>query len=295
MTQTRPFRPASLLAAILVFASLAVAAPLKKALIIDGQNNHEWQKTTPVLKRILEESGLFEVSVATAPPKGGDMAGFRPDFAAYAVVVSNYNGEPWSAETNAAFEKFVRGGGGFVSYHAADNSFPEWLDYNTMTAVGGWGNRTTEKSGPMIRWRDGKAVLDNKPGRCGSHGARLAFVVTMRDPNHPIASGLPVAWMHAADELYDTLCGPAKDFTVVGTAHSDPANRGTGEEEPMLLVTSYGKGRVFHTTLGHDVAAMECVGFITTLQRGAEWAATGKVTQKPPKDFPSAEQVSVRK
>ena len=117
----------------------------------------------------------------------------------------------------------------------------------------------------------------------------------MRDVKSPIAKGLPLVWMHAPDELYDSLCGPARDFTVVATAHSLKSNRGTDEEEPMLLTVQYGKGRVFHTTLGHDVAAMECVGFIATLQRGTEWAATGKVTQKAPKDFPGADQPSLRK
>jgi type 1 glutamine amidotransferase len=82
---------------------------------------------------------------------------------------------------------------------------------------------------------------------------------------------------------------------VVATAHSDPANKGTGENEPMLMTIRYGKGRVFHTTLGHDITAMQCVGFIVTLQRGAEWAATGNVTQKVPDDFPTADRVSIRK
>jgi type 1 glutamine amidotransferase len=81
---------------------------------------------------------------------------------------------------------------------------------------------------------------------------------------------------------------------VIATAHSDPANKGTGEDEPMLMAIRYGKGRVFHTTLGHDPAAMRCVGFIVTFQRGVEWAASGKVTQKPPKDFPTATETRVR-
>jgi type 1 glutamine amidotransferase len=68
-------------------------------------------------------------------------------------------------------------------------------------------------------------------------------------------------------------------MTVLATAHSDPKNKGTGHDEPVLMALRYGKGRVFHTTLGHDVAALSCVGFITTFQRGTEWAATGKVTQ----------------
>jgi type 1 glutamine amidotransferase len=117
----------------------------------------------------------------------------------------------------------------------------------------------------------------------------------MRDTKNPIAKGLPLEWTHVPDELYDSLCGPAENLTVLGTAHSDTLNHGTGEEEPMLMTIRYGKGRVFHTTLGHDVAAMQCVGFITTLQRGAEWAATGKVTVKVPKDFPTATAASVRK
>ena len=60
------------------------------------------------------------------------------------------------------------------------------------------------------------------------------------------------------------------------------------------MTLTYGKGRVFHTAMGHDVAALKCVGFATTFQRGTEWAATGKVTQKVPADFPTADKVSVQ-
>jgi type 1 glutamine amidotransferase len=100
--------------------------------------------------------------------------------------------------------------------------------------------------------------------------------------------------MHAPDELYATLRGPGKNMTVLATAHSDPKNKGTDHDEPMLMVLSYGSGRVFHTTLGHDAAAMSCVGFMTTFQRGVEWAATGKVTQKVPTNFPTTNVVSFR-
>jgi len=255
----------------------AGAGQKMRALIIDGQNNHHWQETTPVLKKILEDSGLFEVTVATAPP-GPDMSGFHPDFAAYSVVVSNYNGLPWPDETKAALEKYLRDGGGFISYHAADNAFPDWPAYNEMIGVGGWGGRKNAEGKP-----------------CGHHGARLPFQITVRDAGSPIVRGLPAVWMHAADELYDSLCGPAQNMDVVATAHSSPANKGTGLNEPMLMTLRYGGGRVFHTTLGHDVEAMQSVDFIVTLQRGAEWAATGKVTQKAPDDFPTADKVSVRK
>jgi type 1 glutamine amidotransferase len=277
---------------VLIASNSLPGQPIR-TLIIDGQNNHDWKSTTPVLKRQLEETGLFKVDVMTTPPKGGDMTAFRPDFKTNQVVVSNYNGDPWPAEVNAAFEKFVRDGGGFVSYHAADNAFPEWPQFNEMIGIGGWGNRT-EKSGPYARWRDGGVAVENKPGPGGHHGKRHEFLIVTRNAAHPIMKGLPAEWMHAQDELYDSLRGPAKNMLVLATAFSDPATGGTGENEPMLLTIPYGKGRVFHTTLGHDVTALQCAGFATTFQRGTEWAATGKVTLKVPADFPTASQVSTR-
>ena len=126
------------------------------------------------------------------------------------------------------------------------------------------------------------------------HGARLPFQVVTRQPEHPIMKGLPPVWMHFPDELYGTLRGPGKNMTVLATAHSDPKNKGTGHDEPMLMVLHYGKGRIFHTVMGHDVAALSCLGFISTFQRGTEWAASGKVTQKVPANFPTAKTVSYR-
>jgi uncharacterized protein len=284
------------LGALLAALSLP-AQTKKKALLIDGQNNHQWELTSPVLKKALEDTGLFTVDVATTPPKGQDMSSFRPDFRPYAVVISNYSdfggGGQWPEPVRKAFEEYVKGGGGFVTVHAADNAFPDWLEYNRMIALGGWGNRT-EKDGPYIRFRDDKMVRDTTPGRGGSHGARHPFAVKTREPKHPIMKGLPAEWMHAEDELYDRLRGPAENLTVLATAYSDAATKGTGEHEPVLMTIAYGKGRVFHTTLGHNTDAMRCVGFLVTFQRGTEWAATGKVTQKVPKDFPGAGAVSLR-
>jgi len=286
------FRTFAVLLLFTLFVTTAVAAPIK-VLIIDGQNNHDWKATTPVLKKMLEETGLFTVEVATSPPSGGDMSRFKPAFAKYKVVLSNYNGESWPPEMQQAFEKFVRAGGGFVPVHAANNAFPDWREYNQISGLGGWGDRN-EKAGPYVRFREGKFVLDNSPGRGGSHGKQHAFVIEGRDLKHPIMRGLPERWIHVQDELYDRLRGPAQNLHVLATAFSSPETNGSGEHEPMLMTIQYGKGRVFHTTLGHSVQAMKCAGFITTLQRGTEWAATGKVTQKVPKDFPTLEKASQR-
>ena len=164
-------------------------SPLK-ALIVDGQNNHSWQTTTPVLKRQLEETGLFVVDVATSPAKGQGMAGFRPSFSRYDVVVSNYTGDEWPAETQAALVAYMENGGGLVIFHAADNAFPKWAEWNEMIALGGWGGRD-EKSGPMVRYRDGKVVFDTSPGRGGTHGPQHAFQLVVRDRFHAIMAGLP--------------------------------------------------------------------------------------------------------
>jgi uncharacterized protein len=138
-------------------------------------------------------------------------------------------------------------------------------------------------------------VADPSPGSAGSHGARLPFKVVNRVTNHPITKGLPAEWMHVADELYAKLRGPGENMTILSTAFDIPSNRGTGFDQPILMVLSYGKGRIFHTVLGHDIAALNCVGFMTTYQRGTEWAATGKVKQKVPADFPTADKASTRK
>lgn len=315
----------SLLTALMLVGASEAADPIK-VLIVDGQNNHAWKATTPILKKTLEEAKIFQVTVATAPekPRGpqkpkdandaeakkkyeaelerfklveakykADLAAFRPKFADYQVVVSNYNGDLWAPGTCSDFVEFVKGGGGFVSVHAANNSFPEWPEYNAMIGVGGWGGRN-EKSGPYVRLRDGKFILDTSKGNGGSHGAQHEFLVEMRKTDHPVTKGLPEKWLHATDELYDRLRGPAQNLTVLATAFADPKKGGSGEHEPMLMVLDYGKGRVFHTTLGHSDVSMKCVGFQVTFTRGCEWAATGKVTQEIPTDFPTEKRGSSR-
>ena len=286
--------PATIAIALILGCSASAPPDLYRALIVDGQSNHRiWPVTTQYLKGYLEETGMFTVDVATTPPAGESIDGYRPSFSDYDLVVSNYNGVPWSSEAMSDFESFVSDGGAFVSVHAANNAFPEWTAYNEMIAIGGWGDRT-ERHGPYLRLRDGEFEPHTAPGIGGSHGERHEFAIDIRDADHPITRGLPARWMHANDELYDRLRGPAKNVRVLGSAFSTVDSGGTGEHEPILMAISYGQGRIFHTTLGHALVSQRCNGFIATFQRGAEWAVTGDVTQPVPGDFPTADQLSVR-
>jgi type 1 glutamine amidotransferase len=266
------------------------------ALVLTGQSSqyHDWTVSSATLAARLRETGLFDVVVATPAE--------APRLDRVDVIVMDYEGERWPAEIEQALDARIAGGGGLVIYHAADNAFPAWPAFQEMCGVGGWGGRD-ESAGPKVRWRDGHHVLDDSPG-IAMHPPRHDFPVVMRAPDHPIVRGLPASWLHADDELYSQLRGPAKRLEVLATATADPAThaKATGEHEPVLMTIGYGAGRVFHTTLGHvgpadgsKTTAIDCVGFIVMLQRGAEWAATGVVTQPVPSDFPSATRTSVRR
>jgi type 1 glutamine amidotransferase len=285
-------------AGLITFFSACKNEAVYQTLIITGQNNHNWKASSPALKQILDETGMFNAEIMITPEKGGDMKTFNPDFSKYKLVVLDYNGDPWSDNTNGAFLEYVKNGGGVVIYHAANNSFPKWKEYNEMTGLGGWGDRN-EKDGPYVYYKRDQLVIDTVAGRGGSHGKRREFLVRTRISDHPVTKGLPARWFHGNDELYSELRGPAKNMQILATAFADSAaGGGTMRDEPMLMVITYEKGRIFHTAMGHadegGGPAMQCVGFITTLQRGAEWAVTGEVTQKVPWDFPSTAGVVLR-
>lgn len=236
----------------------ANSAPRKLwALLVSGQNNHNWKLTTPHIEKFLESTGRFEVHTTEDPATY--MADAR-NLKHYDVIVLNYNGARWGKPAEDNFLAAVNAGTGVSVIHAANNAFSGWADYDKIIGIG---------------WRQG-----------AGHGAYHKFDVKYLVKDHPITQGLSDIKAHP-DELYHRLAvTPNEPMTILATAFSDTATGGTGKDEPMALVKSYGKGRVFHTPLGHDLPAMEDPHFMTLTARGTEWAATGKVTIRavaPPK------------
>ena len=254
--------PASLIAIGLI-ASTAAAAPTK-VLIITGDSSHKWQETTPFLKDLLLKAGM-EVEVTETGSK--DVT--AENLAKYDVFVLNYNdagrGKPesrWSDENKKAFNEAVNNGKGLVVYHHASCAFSK-------------GNKPIDKEFE-------RAIAGGWRAR-GNHGKRHDFKVAIRKDDHPIMKGMPAEFQQTNDELYqNSLMFP--ESVVLATAYADskvdPKN--SGKHEPVVWVTTYGKGRVCENVLGHDVDTMKSLGFQTLLVRCVEWAATGEVKHPVP-------------
>jgi uncharacterized protein len=228
-------------------------------LLLTGANNHDWSRSAPFCEDLLEQSGRFAVTLTESPHALlADGAALRK----YRLFFLDYNGPQWDQPERANFETCISEGAGLVVLHAADNAFPGWVEYEKMVG---------------LLWRQGTG-----------HGDYHQFKVTIADPKHPITAGIED--FLTSDELYHNLIHlHGVPYQVLATAYSDPATRGTGRHEPMMVVTRYGRGRVYHHVLGHvwkgdpqhqgsTLAAFESPGFQKTLLRGCEWAATGQVT-----------------
>lgn len=239
-----------------------------KALILSGRNNHDWRATTPALKGILEKSGRFDVRIEEEP------AGITSlTLAPYDVIILDYQGPRWGEVTETAVTDFVMSGKGLVIYHGASYGF------SGLDVLGDRHVRTgiTEPGWPEFIKLSGGVWSEENPKT--AHGDRHSFKVVFVEKEHPITGGLGDSFL-ATDELYhDLRMDPA--VKVLANAYSDPATRGTGEDEPILWTMEPGKGRTFHNALGHDLNALNARGFAVTFARGCEWAATGKVTIPP--------------
>lgn len=233
------------------FVSISGDSSLK-VLILSGRNNHEWQKTTPSLVDILNSSGIFTVFVTNQPDT--ITSGYLEKFD---VILNNWNSWPendllWPAESGNALLRFIENGGGFVTFHASTSVFYQWPDFQKIVTAA-WIQDTT------------------------SHGKCSETEVIITDPNHPVTKGMNNFVLF--DELWINA-GSNPEFTPLGYATNAVLSTNGSPPQPAIFVATYGKGRIFHTILGHDTRAMENKGFISVLLRGTEWSATGKVTQQ---------------
>jgi type 1 glutamine amidotransferase len=268
---------ASFFAALFVPALTFAAGPQVSVLIVDGMNNHDWQAGTRAIQSILGSTARFRVDVCTYPQK--------PDFSRYDVVINNFNGghtkegTRWPRETEQALEDYVRGGGGLVIFHAANNAFLEWPAYNEMIGLG-WRDNSF---GPGLAVVDGRVTnIPKGSGLNPGHGPRHDFDIFVLAKDHPITRGLPDHWTHPSEQLTHGQHGPADGLTVLTYAVSEISKQG----EPMDWVRQYGKGHVYVTMLGHTWKNepnpnLDDVNFQALLARGTEWAATGAVTIPP--------------
>jgi type 1 glutamine amidotransferase len=251
-----------LLAPLVTSVSPAAAetadAPIR-VLILTGSNNHNWKETTPMLQRILEQSGRFRVAT-TVPPLGLT----KDNLQQYDVIVSNWNSwgraakaaeAEWTEAVRDAYLDFVRGGKGHVTVHAGGSSFYEgWPEYRQVA---------------LVYW---------DLGRTG-HGRQHEFRVRFDQPQHAITAGLQEFVIR--DELWNGP-GVVQGATVLASAYSDSTSeaRGSDQWEPSAVLSEYGQGRCFATLLGHDAKIMENKDFQQLLTRGVQWAATGKITPR---------------
>ena len=256
------------LASLLLFTALAPAAdnnPIKVLIITGDHAYHPWKETTPFLKETLTKAGM-QVDVTTTPAK--DLT--PENLARYDVLVLNYkqsNQPPpdttWSEDNKRALADAVRTGGkGLFVYHFASAAFTDdkdpWSkDYEQLIA-GGWRKQ-------------------------GFHGKRHEYDVTVKPVDHPITKDLAGTYHHSNDELYQNSLVPT-DATVLVTAWSDKKKdpKNTDKDEPMVWVTTSGKGRVCNNAMGHDLAAMQKSPiFQALLIRGVEWVASGDAHYAP--------------
>jgi len=225
-------------------------------LIVSGANNHDWRWTTPSIESMLDESGLFDVTITYDPAT--DLADEK-GLARYKALVLDYNGPRWGEAAEASFLKAVRGGVGVSVIHAANNAFPGWVEFEQLVGH---------------LWRQGTG-----------HGRFHSFGLEVLDYDHPITSTMPDFVDHP-DELYHRLVRvEGYERTVIGVSHSSKESGGTGNDEPMIIVGTFGEGRFFHTPLAHVWSGQEQTKVShydpqlrTLIVKGTEWAATGGVT-----------------
>jgi type 1 glutamine amidotransferase len=239
------FRSTVLLIPALLLCNRLSAQEHIPMLILSGQNNHEWQRTTPFLAKMFGQSGLFTVTVTNRP----DTLRYA-DYQKYRLVVGNWNSWPdtsarWAPTKEQAFTRYINEGGGALFLHAGGSSFYGWQDYHSI-AIGRWGKNT-------------------------SHGSIGDALVHFAEVKHPITDGLKDFTI--TDEIWENT-DISRGATSLGSVQKKKPD-GTPEATsyPAILINQYGKGRSFYTILGHDEKVLANPDLQQLLIRAAIWAS----------------------
>jgi type 1 glutamine amidotransferase len=266
-----------------------------RVLIISGQNSyeHDWTGVDNMLRTQLQDTGRFDVRV-TEDFDHGNLAMLK----AYDVVMLNYSSRwnytdeqqhAWSPDAFQALYDYVREGGGLVAYHSSFTWGREIPEYKRLIG----------------------AVMEPGSSRRSPPGA---FPVHLIDRTHPITQGMrEFIWTYNDDMYTNMSFDPAARIRVLATAHDSSASydpkltgpkyppaaytkeklakmKGMDADHPQVWIADYGKGRVFSITLGHDEVSLHFQPLQNLIERGTEWAATGKVTlpvREDAKDYPT--------
>jgi type 1 glutamine amidotransferase len=160
------------------------------------------------------------------------------------VIFLSTTGHILDGEQQAALERFIRKGGGFVGVHSATDTEYDWPWYGQL--VGAYFKRH-----PQIQ------------------SATLHVV----DPIHESTRALPSAWTRT-DEWYDFRADPTGRVSVLLRLDEATYSGGTmGASHPAAWCHSYDGGRAWYTALGHTKESYAEPLFLSHLLGGIEWAA----------------------
>ena len=205
-----------------------------KLLVVTG-GQHPYEESTPVLERFLAQGGhRVEVVDDTGILASDGLSGYD----ALVFNTLRRNETTLSEEERAGMTQFIGGGKGFVCIHISGALPDAWPEYHDVTGGG---------------WIFGQST----------HPPYGQFGVAVSDPAHPCADGIEDFVTN--DELYTRL-GWRGGNRVFLTADLD------GETQPMAWTRSYGNGRVFATTLGHNGLSFETPQFQRLVLNGVSWA-----------------------